>query len=135
MVAVVEGKRINLRIYRRLFYPIPIEINSEQHIIYSDTGREKEINYKNADFYGLENPFNRIRLYRLARAMNCLECKDLDNGVMECEIIICTNKELYDPKTKNVQWIPFDPDRAESLADRLRKLRRKIEWKKRKKTS
>ena len=123
---VIEGQRINLRVYRRLFYPISKSHEGREFIIYSDSRRENEINYKRADDYNLENPFNRIKLIRLARAMNCLRIDSEDP--LEYQITICTNRELYEPESEEIRYMPFDPKRLEPLDERIRKERRKIDW-------
>ena len=71
---VIDGKRIRLRVFRRFFYPIRRTVDGNKLIVYSDTGREREISYENPEEHGLENPWNRITLVRLARAMDCLKC-------------------------------------------------------------
>jgi hypothetical protein len=126
---VMEGQRINLRVYRRFFYPITMKHLDEQYIVYSDTKRETEINYNRAEDYDLEDPFKRIRLIRLARAMNCLKIDEKDEN--EYSITICTSRELYEPGTEEIHYVPFDPKRMEPLEDRIKKERRKIEWQKR----
>ena len=127
---VTEGQRINLRVYRRFFYPIKMNHMGYDGIVYADTRREREINYSKTDQYGLEDPFSRIRLVKLARALKALNCKEDKTG-KECKVIICTNKELFDPDAKDISFIPFDPNRLEPLEDRIRKARRKIEWRRR----
>jgi hypothetical protein len=131
---VSEGQRINLRVYRRFFYPIKMSHEGDEFIVYSDTRREREINYLKTDQYGLENPFSRMRLVKLARALNALSCTEVENG-RECRVTICTNKELFDPDAKEINYVPFDPERLEPLEDRIRKERRKIEWRRRMNTS
>lgn len=127
---VSEGQRINLRVYRRFFYPIKMDHEGEEFIVYSDTRREREINYRKTDQYGLDDPFSRIRLVKLARALNALNCNEGD-GLRECKVTICTNKELFDPDADEINYIPFDPERLEPLAERIRKERRKIDWRRR----
>lgn len=127
---VAEGQRVNLRVYRRFFYPIKMDHEGEEFIIYSDTRREREINYDKTEEYGLDDPFTRIRLFKLARALNALECKEV-GGVRECRVTICTNKELFDSTAEELNYIPFDPNRLESLEDKIRKERKKIDWRRR----
>jgi hypothetical protein len=126
---VMEGQRINLRVYRRFFYPINIKHLNQQFIVYSDTKREREINYNRAEDYDLDDPFKRISLIRLARAMNCLRISDIDEN--EYNITICTSRELYEPDTYEVRYIPIDPRRLEPLEEKIKKERRKIDWIKR----
>ncbi len=128
LVVVAEGQRINLRVYRRIFAPVQRRLDGEAYVVYSDTGREKEINYSNADYYGLDDPFSRVRLVKLARAMNCLRCEDAGHGERECTVTICLTRELSNSETDEKVWTPFDPERLEPLEDRVRKMRRKSEW-------
>jgi len=123
---VMEGKRINLRVYRRFFYPIKMSHQGEDFIVYSDTRLETEINYRRAEDYYLDDPFNRINLIRLARATKSLRV-DPENPD-EYSVTICTNKELYEPHAEEIHYIPFDPSRLEPLAERVAKERRRIEW-------
>jgi hypothetical protein len=131
LIVVTEGRRINLRVYRRFFYPIPFKIEGKQYLVYSDTGRQREINYGNPEQYDLENPFNRVRLYRLAKAMDCLVCEPIEDSIIECSVIICTSRELVDSEIREMTWIPFDPNKIDDLETRITKLRRKIQWRKR----
>ncbi len=123
---VMEGQRFNLRVYRRFFYPIQMEHMGEQFLVYSDTRRESEINYKHADDYDLDDPFKRIKLIRLARATKSLTTNPDDP--QEYLITVCTNRELYEPHSEEIRYIPFDPKRLEPLEARIKKERRKIEW-------
>ncbi len=131
LITVVDGQRIHLRVFRRIFYPLLKKINGIEYKLYSDTGRQVEINYKNVAYYELDNPFNRIRLIRLARALNSIKCKTRDDGKTECVIIICSNREIFEPTSEENQWIPFDPSSYENLPERITKLKKKIEWKNR----
>lgn len=131
---VSEGQRINLRVYQRFFYPITQKWEGEEYTVYSDTGREREINYNRIESYGLDDPFARDRLVRLARALNALECLSIENGVRECRVTICTNKELFNPDTVEIKYVPFDPERLQSLSAKIKIERRKIEWRKRMKS-
>jgi hypothetical protein len=123
---VIEGQRINLRVFRRFFYPINMKYMGTGFIVYSDTKRETEINYNRAEDYDLDDPFKRIKLIRLARAMNCL--KILPEDHKEYQLTICTNRELYEPDSEEIRYVPFDPNRLEPLEDRIKKERKKIEW-------
>ncbi len=71
LTVVFKWQRIRLRVFWRFFYPISPEMRD--HILYSDTGREREINYRHPEDYGLETPFDRINMIRLARAMDRLD--------------------------------------------------------------
>jgi len=117
-------------VYRRIFAPVQRTLDDEPYTVYSDTGIEKEISYKNADYYGLDNPFNRAKLLRLARAMNCLRCVEHGAGEKECTVTICLTRELGGSEVGDT-WTPFDPERLDPLNERLREARRKAEWKRR----
>ncbi len=129
---VIEGKRIRLRVFRRFFYPIRRILDDRELIVYSDTGREREISYENADEYDLDNPWNRIALVRLARAMDCLKCGHEENGTRECRVTICNAKELYNSDSET-RWVPFDPERLDALAERVKSVESRAMWEKRKK--
>ncbi|HUS79369.1 MAG TPA: hypothetical protein VM050_12005 [Patescibacteria group bacterium] len=129
---VFEGQRYHLRVFRRYFYPIPYKIGDSTYVVYSDTGREIEINYDRSEDYGLDNPFNRMSLLRLARAIKGLQCDDSYEEMRRCRVTICTNKELDDPDTSEIRWIPFDPGKVEPLEERLKRLRIEVEWESRK---
>ncbi len=127
ILVVSEGQRINLRVYRRFFYPVKKTYNGVDFIVYSDTRRQREINYSKPEEYGLDDPFSVMRIIKLARALNALDCANI-KGVRECSVTICTNKELFDTDTEEISYIPFDPDRLQSLADRITKEQKKIDW-------
>ena len=129
---VIEGKRIRLRVFRRFFYPIRRTLDGEELIVYSDTGREREIRYDNAEEYDLDNPWNRIALVRLARAMDCLKCGPEEDGTRECQVTICDAGELY-KSTSETRWVPFDIERLESLAERVKSVESRASWERRKK--
>jgi hypothetical protein len=131
LTVVSEGKRVNLRVYRRIFYPLKHKIDDKEYIINSDTGREIEISYGYIDYYGLDNPFNVLRLMRLARAMNCLRCVDQGENRSECRVTICMARELFDTEEGDNQWIPFDPKKMMSLDERIDELRRRARWRRR----
>jgi len=128
LVTVMEGQRIHLRVYRRFFFPVHKMINGIPLTVYRDTGRELEISYSGADEYELDNPFNRMKLIRLARAMNCIKCSDTPTGSKECIVVICRNKDLYDPDSEEVTWVPFDPGRLKSFDARLREHYQRKSW-------
>ena len=123
---VFEGRRICLRVKRRFFYPVKVKSETGELIVYADTGREKEILYEDAEDYGLENPWKRMALVRLARAMKCLESETKD-GVETCVVTICTSKELYNTESKEA-WIPFDPSRLKSLEERINEAEDRKRW-------
>ena len=126
LTVVMEGQRINLRVFRRFFYPIQMKQDDTAFTVYSDTRRETEINYNRPEDYDLENPFNRIKLIRLARAMNCLRINPQDP--QEFQVTICTNRELYESQAEEIRYVPFDPNKLEPLEDRIKKERKRIDW-------
>jgi hypothetical protein len=128
---VYEGRRISLRVHQRIFHPVVKTLDGERHTLYSDTGEEKEIRYASAEYYGLDDPFNRVSLIRLARAMNCLNCSDESDGERECRVTICRARELYGVDGEEPRWVPFDPGRLESLEEKVSNLRRRVEWRRR----
>jgi hypothetical protein len=128
---VYEGRRIRLRVYQRIFRPVVKTLDGERYTLYSDTGWEKEIRYASADYYGLDDPFNRVRLVRLARAMNCLTCSEESGGERECRVTLCRALELYGVDADETRWVPFDSGRMESLEERVEKLRRRMAWRRR----
>jgi len=123
---VFEGRRIRLRVKRRFFYPVSVERDAGELIVYADTGREKEIRYEDAEDYGLENPWKRMALVRLARAMGCLECED-EGGEETCTVTICNTKELYNTETEET-WVPFDPARLKPLKERIKEAEERKRW-------
>lgn len=128
---VIEGKRLRLRVFRRFFYPIRRIVDGEELIVYSDTGREREISYENPEKFGLDNPWNRIALVRLARAMDCLKCGPEEKGSRECRVTICNARELYNSDIET-RWVPFDLERLESLAERVKSVESRAKWERRK---
>lgn len=128
---VYEGRRIILRVHQRIFHTMVKEIDGERHTLYSDTGREKEIRYASAEYYGLDDPLNRVRLIRLARAMNCLTCSDESGAEREFRVTICRAKDLYGVDGEEMRWVPFDPKKLESLEEKVKNLRRMVEWRRR----
>ncbi len=126
LTVVMEGQRLRLRVFRRFFYPIQIKHLGKNFIVYSDTKRETEINYNRPEDYDLENPFNRIKLIRLARAMKGLQVNPDDP--LELRVTICTNRELFEPESETIRYVPFDPKRLVPLGDRINKERKRIEW-------
>lgn len=67
--AVFEGWRITLRVYRRYLHPVHERINGRKMVVYSDTRREEEINYDRTEDHELDDPWKRMALLRLAKAM------------------------------------------------------------------
>lgn len=91
---VFEGRSITLSVYRRYLYPVHKRINGRKMVVYSDTGREEEINYDRAEDYELDDPWKRMALLRPARAMKCLYYEPAEGGVEKCSVAICTDREL-----------------------------------------
>jgi hypothetical protein len=129
---VFEGQRYNLRVFRRYIYPIAYSIGEKEHMIYSDTGRESEIDYDKAKHYDLEDPFKRMTLIRLAKVMNCLDCEPGKGLIRECRVVICTSEEFFDRPTDKVAWVPFNPERLEPFEDIVRRLEENVRWESRK---
>jgi hypothetical protein len=126
LLVVMEGQRLRLRVFRRFFYPIQMKHLGKDFTVYSDTKRETEINYKRPEDYDLENPFNRIKLIRLARAIRGLQVNPDDT--IELRVTICTNRELFEPESETIRYVPFDPKRLVPLEDRINKERKRIDW-------
>jgi len=126
LLVVMEGQRLRLRVFRRFFYPIQMKHLDKNFTVYSDTKRETEINYNRPEDYDLENPFNRIKLIRLARAMKGLQVNPDDP--IELRVTICTNRELFEPESETIRYVPFDPKSLEPLEDRINKERKRIDW-------
>jgi len=127
---VYERKRVNMRVFRRIFFPNYVNIDGRTHKIYVDTGGQIEINYDDSSEYNLDSPFQQVALYRLAHASNSTECVLEESGVLNCKIYIGTSEEVSGKQVDGVSWLPFNPDRLMPLEERKRKLREQIEWKK-----
>ena len=128
LVVVFEGQRILLRVFRRYLYPLSHTFDGREVVVHTDTWREVEINYDRAEDYALDDPFKRIALVRLARAMNCLYCGEAVDGVRGCRVTICRSEELHGIPSEEAGWIPFDPDRLEPIEDRLERLKERMAW-------
>lgn len=131
LVVVFEGKRTHVRVFRRFFYPVQAKDEDVEVIVYSDTGQEKEVTYRRADEYGLDNPFSLVTMIRLARAMKVLKVEPPENGVQNLRFIICRSTELIGPDAERDEWMPFDPTRIRPLDERIRDAKKKARWKKR----
>ena len=128
LVVVFEGQRVRLKVFRRYLYPLLHTFDGREIVVYSDTGREVEINYDRAEDFELDDPFRRMALIRLARAMGCLTWGDTVDGARECTVKICRSEELHGFPSEESTWVPFDPERLEPLEERLEKLRMRVEW-------
>jgi len=127
---VYERKRVNMRVFRRIFFPNYVNIDGKTHKIFVDTRGQKEINYDESSEYNLDSPFQQVALYRLAQASNSTECVLEDSGVLNCKVYIGTSEEVSGKPVDGVNWLPFNPDRLMPLEERKRKLREQIAWKK-----
>ena len=125
---VYERKRVNMRVFRRIFFPNYINIDGKTHKIFVDTGGQIEINYDDSSEYDLDSPFQQVALYRLAKASNSTDCILEESGVLNCKVYIGTSEEVSGKPVTGVSWLPFNPDRLMPLEDRKRKLREQIEW-------
>ena len=128
LVVVFEGQRVLLRVFRRYLYPLRHAFDGREVVVYTDTGREIEINYDHAEDFDLDDPFRRMALIRLARAMDCLRWGETVDGVRECTVTVCRSEELHGFPSEESAWVPFDPERLEPLEERLEKLRKRVEW-------
>ena len=128
LVVVFEGQRVLLMVFRRYLYPLRHAFDGREVVVYSDTGREVEINYDRAEDFELDDPFRRMALIRLARAMDCIKWGETVDGDRECSITVCRSEELHGFPSEESAWVPFDPERLEPLEERLEKLRRRVEW-------
>jgi hypothetical protein len=128
LIVVFEGQRILLRVFRRYLYPLRHTFDGREVVVYSDTGREVEINYNSAEDFDLDDPFKRMALIRLARAMGCLRWGETVDGARECRVTVCRSEELHGFPSEGTTWVPFDPERLEPLEERLERLRSRVEW-------
>ena len=127
---VYERKRVNMRVFRRIFFPNYVNIDGKTHKIFVDTKGQKEINYDDPSEYNLDSPFQQVALYRLAQASNSTECVLEKSGVLNCKVYIGTSEEVSGKQVDGVNWLPFNPDRLMPLEERKRKLREQIAWEK-----
>ncbi len=131
VTVVSEGQRINLRVYRRYFYPITQTHEGEEYTVYSDTRREREIRYDKLDDYGLDDPFAQIRLIKLARALGAIDCTQDKEGVNHCRVTICRNREMFNSDSDDVSYTPFVLENLEGVAEMIQREKQKIEWRRR----
>lgn len=130
LVVVFEGKR-SLVIFRRFFYPVTVRDEDFEVVVYSDTGREREVTYNRADQYGLDDPFKVMSLIRLARATKVLRVEPATDKVQNLSLTICRSTELIGPDAAKDEWIPFDPSRLRPLEERVRDTKKRARWKQR----
>jgi hypothetical protein len=131
LLVVFEGKRTRVRVFRRFFYPVQARDENVDVIVYSDTGQEKEVTYKRADEFGLDDPFRLIAMIRLARAMKVLQTDAPLNGVQNLHFTICKSTELIGPDVDKDEWMPFDPTRIRPLDERIRDAKKRARWRQR----
>ena len=94
LVVVFEGKRTRVRVFRRFFYPVQVKDEDVDVVVYSDTGQEREVTYRRAEEYGLDNPLRLVAMIRLARAMKVLKTDPAENNVQNLRFTICRSIEL-----------------------------------------
>jgi hypothetical protein len=131
LLVVFEGKRTRVRIFRRFFYPVQARDENIDVVVYSDTGQEKEVTYRRADEFGLDDPFRLTAMIRLARAMKVLQIDTPTNGVPNLRLTICKSTELIGPDAEREEWMPFDPTRVRPLDERIRDAKKRARWRQR----
>ncbi len=131
LVVVFEGKRTRVRVFRRFFYPVQARDENVDVVVYSDTGQEREVTYRRADEFGLDDPLKLSAIIRLARAMKVLQIEVPTNGVQNLRLTICKSSELIGPDAKRDEWMPFDPTRIRPLDERIRDAKKKARWRQR----
>jgi hypothetical protein len=134
LLVVFEGKRTRTRVFRRFFYPVQARDENVEVIVYSDTGQEKEVTYKRADEFNLDDPFRLTAMIRLARAMKVLRTDAPSNGVQNLRLTICKSRELIGPDADKEEWMPFDPTRMRPLDERIRDAKKRARWRQRLRT-
>jgi hypothetical protein len=131
LVVVFEGKRTRIRVFRRLFYPVQVREEDVEVLVYSDTGREREVTYRRSEDYDLDNPLRLMALIRLARALKVLQTDQPTNNVQNLRLTICRSNELIGPDAEKDEWMPFDPTRMKPLDERIRDAKKRARWKQR----
>jgi predicted nucleotidyltransferase len=131
LVVVFEGKRTRVRVFRRFFYPVQVKDEDVDVVVYSDTGQEREVTYRRAEEYGLDNPLRLVAMIRLARAMKVLKTDPAENNVQNLRFTICRSIELIGPDAENDEWMPFDPTRIRPLDERIRDAKKRVRWRQR----
>ena len=131
LVVVFEGKRARVRVFRRFFYPVQVKDENVDIIVYSDTGREREVTYRKAEDYDLDSPLRLVAMIRLARAMKVLQIEPPTNGVQNLKLTICRSVEVIGPDAEKDEWMPFDPSRLRPLDERIRDAKKREQWKQR----
>ena len=131
LLVVFEGKRTKVRVFRRFFYPIQVKDEDVDVVVYSDTGQEREVTYKRADDFGLDDPFRLTAMIRLARAIKVLQTDAPTNGVQNLRFTICKSVELIGPDVERDEWMPFDTTRIRPLDERIRDAKKRARWRQR----
>jgi hypothetical protein len=131
LVVVFEGKRTRVRVFRRFFYPVKARDENVDVIVYFDTGQEREVTYRRADEFGLDDPFKLSAMIRLARAMKVLQTDAPTNGIQKLRLTICRSTELIGPDAERDEWMPFDPTRMRPLDERIRDAKKRARWRQR----
>jgi hypothetical protein len=130
-MVVFEGKRTRVRVFRRFFYPVHSREEDVEVLVHTDTGREREVTYKRADDYELDNPLKLVAMIRLARAMKVLQIDPTTEGIQNYRLTICRSSELIGPDVEKDEWMPFDPSRLKPLDERIRDAKKRARWKQR----
>ena len=131
LLVVFEGKRTRVRVFRRFFYPVQARDENVEVLVYSDTGREREVTYKRAEDYDLDSPLRLITMIRLARALRVLQTDPPTNGVQNLRLTICRSNELIGTDAEKDEWMPFDPTRMKPIDERIRDAKKRARWKQR----
>lgn len=131
LIVVFEGKRTRVRVFRRFFYPVQARDEDVEVLVYSDTGREREVTYTKADDYDLDNPLRLVTMLRLARALRVIKTEPTTNGVQNLSFTICRSTELIGPDAEKDEWMPFDPTRMKPLDERIRDAKKRARWRQR----
>ncbi len=131
LTVVFEGKRTRVRVFRRFFYPVHAREEDVEVIVYTDTGRERDVTYKRVGDYGLDDPLKLVAMIRLARAMKVLQVDSPTGGVQNYRFTICRSSELIGADVERDEWMPFDPTRLRPLDERIREAKKRARWRQR----
>ncbi len=128
LILVFEGKRTRVKIFRRYFFPIKARDEHSEIVVYNDTQREREITYRRAEQYGLDNPIQLTKMVKLAKAMKVLQTNTPTSGVQNLQFTICRRSELIGPEVENDDWTPFDSTRLRPLDERVKDALKRAKW-------
>jgi len=120
-----------VRVFRRFFYPVHSREEDVEVLVHTYTGREREVKYKRADDYELDNPLKLVAMVRLARAMKVLQIDPPTDGAQNYRLTICRSSEIIGPDVEKDEWMPFDPSRLKPLDERIRDAKKRARWKQR----